>query len=52
MISRGQLANNAEETCRQLSIMVLDALGNIGNGSGSQITSNRLDRESGILHLR
>ena len=33
---RGQLAYNAEETCRLLS-MVLDAQGNVGNGSDSQI---------------
>ena len=37
MISRGPLAYNAEETYRMLSMMMLDALGNIGNGSGSQI---------------
>ena len=34
---RGQLAYNAEETYRLLSLMDLDALGNIGNGLGSQI---------------
>ena len=37
MNSRGQLAYNPEETCRLLSMMVLDALENIGNGSDSQI---------------
>ena len=37
MILRGQLAYNAEETCRLLSMMMLDAIGNIGNGSDSQI---------------
>ena len=37
MNSRGQLAYNAEETCGLLSMMVLEALGNIGNGSDSQI---------------
>ena len=34
---RSQLAYYAEERCRMLSIMVLDALGNIGNRSDSQI---------------
>ena len=34
---RGQLAYNAEETCGLLSMMVLEALGNIGKGSDSQI---------------
>ena len=33
MNSRSQLAYNAEERCRQLSV---DALGNIGNRSDSQ----------------
>ena len=33
----GQLAYNAEETCRLVFMMVLDALGHIGNGSNSQI---------------
>ena len=28
---------NAEETSRLLSMMMLDAIGSIGNGSGSQI---------------
>ena len=37
MISRGLLEYNAEETCRLLSMMMLDAIGNIGNGSDSQI---------------
>ena len=39
MISRGPLAYNAEEICRLLSIMmiILDAIGNFGNGSDSQI---------------
>ena len=37
MISRGPLAYNAEETCRLLSMMILDAIGNFGNGSDSQI---------------
>ena len=37
MISRGPLAYNAEETCRPLSMMMLDAIGNIGNRSDSQI---------------
>ena len=37
MISRGLLAYNAEETCRLLSMMMLDAIGNIGNGSDSHI---------------
>ena len=30
---RGLVAYNAEKACRLLSMMVLDALGNIGNGS-------------------
>ena len=37
MNSRGQLAYNAEETSRLLSIMVLDALGNVRNGSDAHI---------------
>ena len=37
MISRGPLAYNAEETCRLLSMIILDAIGNFGNGSDSQI---------------
>ena len=39
MISRGQLAYNAEERYWLLSMMVLDAsaLGDIGNGSDSGI---------------
>ena len=37
MISRGQLAYNAEETRRLLPMMILDAIGNFGNGSDSQI---------------
>ena len=37
MISRGQLAYNAEETCRLLSKIALDAIGNFGNGSDCQI---------------
>ena len=37
MISRGLLAYNAEETCRLLSTMMLDAIGNIGNALDSQI---------------
>ena len=37
MILRGLLAYNAEETCRLLSMMMLDAIGNFGNGSDSQI---------------
>ena len=38
MIARGQLAYNAEETCRLLSdMMILDAIENFGNGSDSQI---------------
>ena len=37
MISRGPLAYNAEETCRLLSMIILDAIGNIGNGFDSQI---------------
>ena len=37
MNSRSQLAYNAEETCRMLSMMMLDALGNIGNGPDSQL---------------
>ena len=45
MISRGQagqLAYNAEERCRMLSMIVLDALGKIGNGSDSQILGRNL----------
>ena len=37
MISLGPLAYNAEEICRLLSMMILDAIGNFGNGSDSQI---------------
>ena len=37
MVSRGPLAYNAEETCRLLSMIILDAIGNFGNGSDSQI---------------
>ena len=37
MISRGPLAYNAEETCRLLSIMILNAIENFGNESHSQI---------------
>ena len=37
MISRGLLAYNAEETCRLLSMMILDAIENFGNESDSQI---------------
>ena len=37
MISRGQLAYNAEETFWLLSKIILDAIGNFGNGSDSQI---------------
>ena len=37
LILRGPLAYNTEETCRLLSTMILDAIGNIGNGSDSQI---------------
>ena len=37
MILRGQLAYNTEERCWLLSMMVLDAPVNIGNGSDSQI---------------
>ena len=37
MISRGQLAYNAEETYQLLSKIILDAIGNFGNGSDSQI---------------
>ena len=37
LISRGPLANNTEETCRLLSIIILDAIGNFGNGSDSQL---------------
>ena len=37
MNSPSQLAYCAEERCWMLSVMVLDALGNIGNGSDSQI---------------
>ena len=37
MISRGPLAYNAEETCRLLSIIILDAIENFGNGSERQI---------------
>ena len=35
---------DSEETCRLLSMMMLDAIGNIGNGSGSQILVNSLGR--------
>ena len=38
----GQLAYNAEETCRMLSMMVLEALGNIENGSDSQRLGYRI----------
>ena len=37
LISRGPLAYNAEEACRLLSMIILDATGNFGNGSDSQI---------------
>ena len=37
MISQGPFAYNAEEICRLLSMMMLDAIGNIENGSDSQI---------------
>ena len=37
VISRGPLAYNAEETCRLLSMIILDAMRNFGNGSDSQI---------------
>ena len=37
MISRGPLAYNAEETCRLLSMIIFDAIGNVGNGSDRQI---------------
>ena len=37
MNSRNQLAYNAEETCRMLSKIILDAIRNFGNGSDSQI---------------
>ena len=37
MISSGPLAYSAEETCRLLSMTILDALGNFGNGSDSQL---------------
>ena len=40
MISRGPqrpLAYNAEETCSLLSMIILDAIGNFGNESASQI---------------
>ena len=46
MILLGPLAyNNAKETCRLLSTMILDAIGNFGNGSDSQIIGR-------ILHWR
>ena len=53
MNSQGQLAYNAEETCRLLLMMVLDALRIIGNGSEIQIIG-RIENLalSGILHLR
>ena len=36
-----------------LSMIILDAIGNFGNGSESQIIGRiDSDRESGILHLR
>ena len=37
MILRGPLAYNAEETCRLLSMIILDAIGYFGNGSDNQI---------------
>ena len=37
MISLGPLAYNAEERCRLLSMIILDAIGNFGNVSDSQI---------------
>ena len=37
MISRGPLAYNAEEACRLLSMIILDAIGNFSNGLESQI---------------
>ena len=48
MIFQSQLVYNTEKTYRLLSMMVLDALGNIGHGSD---TDNRTDSESWILHL-
>ena len=48
MNSRGQLAYNAEETCRLLFMIVLDAAqGSLGNGRQPDICQ---DRESRILH--
>ena len=44
MILRGQLAYDAEETCRLLSMMMLDAIGNFGNGSG---LSSAIDERNG-----
>ena len=35
MISRGPLAYNAEETCRLVSMIIHDAIGNFGPGNGS-----------------
>ena len=35
--SRGPLGYNAEEKCRLLSMIILDATGNFGNGSDSHI---------------
>ena len=52
-ISRGPLAYNAEETCRLLSMMMLDAIGNFGNGSGSKIIGSLIGlgyRGSGSGH--
>ena len=37
MTSRGQLEYSAEETGRLLSMIILDAIGNFGNGSDIQI---------------
>ena len=34
---QGQLAYDAEETCGLLSTIILDAIGNFGNGSDSPI---------------
>ena len=36
-LARGPLAYNTEETYRLLSMIILDAIGNFGNGSDSQI---------------
>ena len=51
MNSRSQLAYNAEERFRLLSMMVLNVLGNIGNRSDSQIIGSvdNLGPDSGIL---